>query len=109
MALSEETKSRIRSLTTREMEEELILGRRSHFQREKFSYLQSVYKDRVSEDSSKIPHPTSNPPPQPTDTPHDPRFRISPLRIAEGVIIGILVVMVIWILNHYCHLNLALP
>jgi hypothetical protein len=41
-----------------------------------------------------------------TDPIHNPGFRISPLRIAEGVFIAFLSACLLWILWHYFHINL---
>ena len=44
--VSEETKKRIESMTDEEIEFEINLGRRSHFQRESFAWLQTVKSQR---------------------------------------------------------------
>ena len=126
--LTEEKKARIKALTTEEMLYEINLGRKSHFQREKFAYLQTCYQQRVEEERrkqgvqnakieslfEKTVYPSSPPTPHPAtesaykepDDIHNPRFRISPLRIAEGVIVGLLVVCIVYLVYHYLDLNL---
>lgn len=55
---------------------------------------------------SKIPHPTTGPSTNSANEIHNPRFKISLLRIAEGVFIAVLAIIFIWVLNHYLGLGL---
>ena len=54
-----------------------------------------------------IPHPTRPESTQKTDNIHNPSFRITPLRIVEGVIIGVLVICIVYIVSYYFHLDLT--
>ena len=108
--INDEKKKRIESLSSDEMLYEINLGRKSRFQRESFAYLQSIYDKRMRNNqtnnnyaNSNDIHATeaqqtkSNPSAQITNIIHDPTFKISPLRIIEGVIIGVLVVCVLYL------------
>ena len=53
-----------------------------------------------------VPNSAENPPTNTPDDIHNPRFRISLKGIVEGVIIALLVVCIIWLINHYFHLDL---
>ena len=118
MKLSEDNKSRIRSLTTNEMRYEIALGRRSRFQREKFAYLQACYKGRLSEEETKpageqsvARAKTGNISNDPYDFPimltsksvdktyiwHETALG----KIAIGAIIAIISYCIVWIVNHY--------
>lgn len=57
---------------------------------------------------NSIPDSTTKPASNNADEKHNPRFRISLKGIVEGVIIALLVVWIIWLINHYFHLDLKL-
>lgn len=52
--ITEEKKKRIESLSDEEMNYEINLGRRSHFQREAFAYLQTCYQQRNKEAEENV-------------------------------------------------------
>ena len=115
--LSEDKKKLIESLSTDEMACEINLGRLSRFQRKKFAYLKTCYQLRLSKENKKFSGEQSvakNKASEKTHEKHNPMLmpskknqkRIDPFRIAEGVIIGVLVLCVAWVLLHYFGLTL---
>lgn len=115
--LSDDKKKRIESLSTNEMLFEINLGSKSRFQREKFAYLRTCYQSRLSEKNKKLSSKQSVTGNKSSDKPnekHNPVFmppqknqkRIDLFRIAEGIIIGVLVLCIVWILLHYFGIHL---
>lgn len=51
--LSEETKRKIDELPTEKLLEEINLGNKSHYQREKFDYLKTVYQLRIAQEDTE--------------------------------------------------------
>jgi hypothetical protein len=104
--LTEEKKNRIESLPTDEMLFEINRGNRSRFQRDSFAYLKTCYQKRIEENKSlSEPNITPDKTETNTNTIYDSK-KISLYKIAEGVIVGILVLFVGWILFHYFGLQL---
>ena len=115
--ITDEKKKRIESLSTNEMLYEINLGRRSRFQREKFAYLKTCYQLRLSEENKKFSGEQGMAAKKTSDKTkekHNPMLMPSKkdqkgidfLRIAEGIIIGVLVLCVVWILLHYFGISL---
>jgi hypothetical protein len=104
--LTDEQKKQIEALTTDEMAYEINLGRLSRFQREKFAYLKTCHQLRASEkDSSEIPHVTPGPTTDSTNEIH--YWHNKPLgKIFIIVVGGILLLCVIWAINHYLSIGL---
>lgn len=124
--LTDETKNRIESLSTEEMLYEINLGRRSHFQKEKYAYLQTCYQIRLSEKEKQLageqsianaktsaklyePHNTTIIFPSEPINKTDKWHKTVLGKIAVGVIILILSCCVVWVVNHYLNLNLRKP
>ena len=115
--ISDNKKKQIESLSTDEMLFEINLGRKSRFQREKFAYLKTCYQLRLSKENKKFSseqgvatNKTSNKTNEKHNSMHMPSNKdqkgIDLIRITEGVIVGVLVLCVIWILLHYFGINL---
>jgi hypothetical protein len=105
--LTEKKKARIRALSLEEMEHEINLGRKSRFQREAFAYLQTCYMVRRNGPISLAqPDRTPQPATYQTEDKHDPGFRVSPLRIAEGVLIIVLGACILYLVS--LHLGISL-
>jgi len=51
--VSEETKQKIQAMTNEQLLEEITLGNKSHYQREKFDYLKTVYQLRISQEDTE--------------------------------------------------------
>jgi hypothetical protein len=61
--VSEETKKRVGLMTDEDIEYEINLGHRSHFQRESFAWLQTVksQREKLAKESREVPNPAPNP------------------------------------------------
>ena len=107
-------KKQIESLSTDEMLFEINLGRKSRFQREKFAYLKTCYQLRLSKKNKKFSSAqgvATNKTSGKTKEKHNPmqmpfNKKINLIRVAEGVIISVLVLCVVWVLLHYFGLEL---
>lgn len=124
--ITDEKKKRIESLSTEEMLYEINLGHRSHFQREKFAYLQTCYQLRLAEEEKQLASKQSMANSNTSDKTNNlhntsiilPGKSIEKVdkwhetflgKIAVGVIIFILSCCVVWVVNHYLNLNLKKP
>jgi hypothetical protein len=124
--ITDEKKKRIESLSTEEMLYEINLGHRSHFQREKFAYLQTCYQLRLAEEEKQLASKQSMANSNTSDKTNNlhntsiilPGKSIKKVdkwhetflgKIAVGVIIFILSCCVVWVVNHYLNLNLTKP
>jgi len=124
--ITDEKKKRIESLSTDEMLYEINLGHRSHFQREKFAYLQTCYQLRLAKEEKQLASKQSMANPKTSEKPNNPhntsivipgksiengdKWHETVLgKIAIGVIIFIISWCVVWVINHYLNLNLTKP
>ena len=99
MALSEDKKKRIESLSLEEMAYEVNLGSSSRFQRESFAYLKSCYDSKLRSDEENkrsLEEPAS----------HEDWHKIPTGIVTLGVVIVILGAAAIWVINKYTSLGL---
>lgn len=80
-------------------------------QKARRDYLAQQHKLQAKEPNNlskpKEPQPGCQSPEKPPNNIQSPRFRITPLRIVEGVIIGLLVIFILYIVFYYFHIDLT--
>jgi hypothetical protein len=61
--VSEETKKRVELMTDEDIDYEINLGRRSHFQRESLAWLQTVksQREKLAKESREVPNTATTP------------------------------------------------
>jgi len=106
--ITDAKKKLIESLSLDEMLYEINLGRRSRFQRDAFSYLQTCYQQTIEKEKLKnlaSKNQSTDKSTNITDEKHYPGEG-SLKKISIGVVIVVLGSMALWGLNHYFNLGL---